>query len=417
MNNRTELYNIDFGPNGVAYAGRGLIGSVADHFWNKLAKLEADNVPLKKSDGTPGKVTLSSTGFASGSSANGIWGDSRFAWENYGDSWSMEKNSLAHLTLRHLPAGSAYHLVLYAFPGAKDRAVQADVNDGSPQQTSGTNNLSVSFTWKAAPDRASNYLDFTGTVPPDGTLTVHLRAVGGDNSADIQGVQVEAPVQAPITPGHKTVGSGSLISNLKAGRDQTAMFVGTSLTAGHSWPTMLQTALANKYEGRLHLVNCAISGTNSKSGVENINAWLAQFHPDAVFIEYGINDSYAPFNISPEQSQTNLDTMVQAVLKSNPDADIILLTMNNVGEKKIEHHPHIDEYYQGYRDYAAKHGMTLIDDHAIWKKLFETDLKTWNSYIHDGVHPTLEANRMVVMDNIVRTLEQTASHAKTRPVE
>jgi len=409
---QAELYNVDFGPDGTAYAGRGLLGGVADHFWNKLASPQASKVSLKKSDGSDGAATLSSAGFAGAWQHPGI--NNLFGWENFGDYWFVKKGISGSLILANLPAGSSYTLLVYAMPGAGGRVMEANVDGGTAQQTSGNEHVWEFVNWVAAPGKNANYLKFTGTVPPSRSITLSISAVGTDVHGDIQGLQIQIRATEPpsATLGPKGVGYGSLVKNLKAGRDQVALFVGTSLTAGCSWPTALQSALANKYEGRLIISNRAIAATASNSGVSHIADWLKEDHPDAVFIEYGINDAWLPASISLDQSRANLDTMVAAIHKANADADIILLTMDNPIDRHLAARPDVEKYYQGYRDYAAAQKMTLIDDYPLWKKLYDTDPVKWKSYVPDGIHPNFEGNRAVVLDNMVRTLEQ-AGAAKT----
>ena len=405
---RADIYNIDFGYAGMPpYVGRGLLGGVDDHYWNKLTSPNQKDAPLKKSDGRAGEVTLGSSGIAG--AYQSPEGNNRFGWDHFGDYWYIQKqDGAASLTLDHLPTGSTYTLLLYAMPGSEGRVVQADINGGSRQQTSGDANTWEVTTWLAAPAPASNYLKFTGSVPPNGSLTLHLSAVGSDVYGDILGLQIQTSPVTLVQPGPKVVGYGSLVKNLQHGRDQKAMFVGTSLTAGYSWPCALQAALANKYEGRMIISDRAIPSTQSTVGVQQIEAWLSEDHPDAVFIEYAINDASGSA-VSLDQSRANVDAIVAAILKSNPGADIILLTMDNPEGKALEERPGIEKYYQLYRDYAATHKMTLIDDYPIWKKLYETDPIQWKIYVPDGIHPTFEGNRAVALGNMVSALEQAGS--------
>lgn len=409
------LYNVDFGPCDKAYAGRGLLGGVADQYWNKLVNFNVTNAVLKKSDGSTGAVMLSASGLAGGWQW-GARGNNRFGWENFSDNWFLKKDTKAIISLQNLPADASYILVLYAFPDSVGRVLQANVDGGPDQQTSGNGQA---ITWAPAPGTNNNYLKFTGMIAQNGSLTLNLGAPGPDACADIQGLQIQMSAAAPAKPVAKAVGSGSLIRNLTAGRDQAAMFVGTSLTAGCSWPTALQSALADKYEGRVIVCSRGYAATDSRFGVRNIKTWLQEDQPDAVFIEYGINDAFCVTNDAQRvaaltRSRANLDTLTSAVRKANPDADIILLTMNNPIEKHLAARPDVEKFYQLYRDYATEHGMTLIDDYPLWKKLWDADPVKWKTYVPDGIHPTFEGNRAVVTENMVHSLEQAAETPPTR---
>ena len=57
---------------------------------------------------------------------------------------------------------------------------------------------------------------------------------------------------------------------------------------------------------------------------------LPHLKPDAVFIEFAVNDAYLPYTISLADSKRNLDTMVDTMLKANPEAEIVVQTTNPV---------------------------------------------------------------------------------------
>ena len=52
--------------------------------------------------------------------------------------------------------------------------------------------------------------------------------------------------------------------------------------------------------------------------------------PDAVFIEFAVNDAHLPYDISLDRSKTNLNAMIDQVLAANPACEVVLLTMNAV---------------------------------------------------------------------------------------
>ncbi len=92
-----------------------------------------------------------------------------------------------------------------------------------------------------------------------------------------------------------TAGRPSFIRNLEAGRAQTIVTYGTSLTAGGAWPALLQGVLDRKYPGLATVINSGEGGQWSAWGVQNLEERVLQKNPDAVFIEFGINDAVLRF--------------------------------------------------------------------------------------------------------------------------
>jgi lysophospholipase L1-like esterase len=110
-------------------------------------------------------------------------------------------------------------------------------------------------------------------------------------------------------------------------------------------------------------------------------------NPDTVFIEFGINDAYEPFHISVETCRSRLENMIDVILKHNPDCEIILLTTNAVAGKPAEVRPHLEDYYQVYRDVAKERSLLLVDMYPLWQKLLQDDRATYDRYVRDGLHP------------------------------
>ena len=89
-----------------------------------------------------------------------------------------------------------------------------------------------------------------------------------------------------------------LAANLKAGQPQTIVTCGTSLTAGDVWVKPFRAALDQSFPGLATIVNTAVSGSYSQWLVDHLDEAVIRRNPDAVFIEYGINDSVARFHYS-----------------------------------------------------------------------------------------------------------------------
>jgi lysophospholipase L1-like esterase len=219
-------------------------------------------------------------------------------------------------------------------------------------------------------------------------------------------------LQAIIPAAH----ASRLVDNLKAGKAQVVVTYGTSLTAGGYWGTDTKNWLSSFNPGLVTFVNSGMSGKASNTGVANLQSRVLAHLPDAVFIEFAINDA-APYNsydldygITPEKSRENLNTMIDAILAARPSCEIFIQTMNPPwdapnGNQSATKRPRIAEYYEGYRQVAAERGLLLIDHHANWTQLKTSDLAQFQAYIPDGVHPSADGCTAIISPEIRRRLE------------
>ena len=70
-------------------------------------------------------------------------------------------------------------------------------------------------------------------------------------------------------------------------------------------------------------VNTAVGGTNSVWGLEQADSRVAQYEPDLVLINFGMNDSGR--DILPECYEANIRGILEKVRLKKPDAEFLLL--------------------------------------------------------------------------------------------
>ena len=190
----------------------------------------------------------------------------------------------------------------------------------------------------------------------------------------------------------------AFIKELATGKKQTLAVYGTSLTAGGAWVKQLQDAFNAKYPGLLTIVNGAQSGEQSRWGAQNVEARVVKKKPDAVLIEFGINDAVERFKISKEECRGNVTKILDTIQKSLPKCELILMTMNCVaGENGAKRGGHVDEYYQIYRDIAKERKLLLIDHYTNWKAIQDKNAKDFDKLVPDGIHPTPAACKEVIL--------------------
>jgi len=196
-----------------------------------------------------------------------------------------------------------------------------------------------------------------------------------------------------------------LVANLKAGKPQTMVTYGTSLTAvGAPWVSEVQQILQTNYPGLLTVINSGGSGQWSQWGVSNLEAYVIAKKPDTVFIEFGINDAVLRFNCTVEQSRSNLTHMIDRILSSNSGAEIILMTMNPAIGERATSRPRLTDYYQMYRDVAKERKLKLIDHYANWELILRQDQSLFSRYVPDGLHPGPDGCKNVITPAVLKAL-------------
>ncbi len=194
------------------------------------------------------------------------------------------------------------------------------------------------------------------------------------------------------------------VTNLKAGKPQTLVAYGTSLTAACAWVGQLDAALKLKYPGLANVVNSGASSMWSKWGVDNLDEYVIQKKPDTVLIEFAINDAYLEYKTSVEEARKNLINMIDRIQKANKNCEVILMTMNPSTYADATDRPKYPDYYQMYRDVAKERKLRLIDHYVNWKKILDKDKDLFLKYVPDGLHPGEEGCKMVILPEMLKSL-------------
>lgn len=218
-------------------------------------------------------------------------------------------------------------------------------------------------------------------------------------------MKAETTSPAPVQ-GERETGS-ALVRNLTAGKPQTIVYYGTSLTAAGAWTRLLTESLKAKFPGQVTAHNTGGPGMHSGWGVSNLEQRVLSHKPDVVFLEFSVNDSVARFRFSPEQARNNLTKMIDRIQAALPGCEIILQTMNPVidrPEGDSGWRPKLSVYQDVYREVAAERGLMLIDHMPAWTRLLETDEKRFRDYVPDGLHPDESGYQQIVMPELRRKL-------------
>ena len=198
--------------------------------------------------------------------------------------------------------------------------------------------------------------------------------------------------------------------NLNAGRKQTVVIYGTSLSQGGAWAAATRQWFDRRYPGLVTFVNSSGPGQNSDWGVANLKDKVLTHRPNLVLIEFSYNDCVERFQMPLERGAANLEQMITAIQAADQTTAIVLQVMNPAwdapnGRRSASIRPRLEEFNDNYRFAARAHGLTLLDHHPNWLRLRESDPSRFERFLPDGSHPSEEASLAITWPTLQAWLE------------
>ncbi|MFC4220641.1 arylesterase [Flagellimonas marina] len=174
------------------------------------------------------------------------------------------------------------------------------------------------------------------------------------------------------------------------------LFFGDSLTAGYglemgeAFPILIQhriDSLGLEYR----VINAGLSGETTASGKNRLD-WVLEDGISIVIIELGANDGLrgVPLN----ETESNLQAMVDMVQEKLPEAEIILAGMKIPPNMGLEYTSRFENIFP---ELAEKENVYLIPF------LLENVAGIPDLNQSDGIHPTVEGQK-IVADNVWEVL-------------
>lgn len=205
------------------------------------------------------------------------------------------------------------------------------------------------------------------------------------------------------------ISQAQLISNLRLGKKQTLVVYGTSLSAysgGVAWVHEVAKELNDQFNGDLTVVDAAKSAMWSTWGVQHLEDSVIKRKPDAVMIEFSMNDAFLDYHTSPELARLNLNYMIDRIKLYNPNCQVILQIMNIPINQHATQRPNLEAYFKVYRQVATKRDLLLIDHSFYWKKILAEGKNFYLKYVPDGIHPNEKSGRELIAPYIIKKLEE-----------
>ena len=227
-------------------------------------------------------------------------------------------------------------------------------------------------------------------------------------AAGLSALNLEAAMSSSAQRGAR------FVANLKDGQPQTIVCYGTSLTASSKeWVDGLRAALNARWPGKATVVNSGLSGRNSATGLANVQDKVVSKNPDAVLIEFSMNDAADSLNTGKTAAQaladaeSNLKAIIAAVTNANPSCEIILETMDpyvRVAGSSLSNRTGLEQHVAMYRRVAEENGYLLVDNWPKWQAILAKGEAEYLKLVPDGVHPNALGSKTVTLPSVLRTL-------------
>lgn len=203
-------------------------------------------------------------------------------------------------------------------------------------------------------------------------------------------------------------GQPNFIKRLQEGKPQHLIVYGTSLSSGNNgeaWMRVVDETIKGQYGDNLLSYSLAGKGGMwSTWGVQHLEDNVIAGKPNAVFIEFGINDAFLEHNTSVAVARLNLMYMIDRIRLYSDSCDIILQVMNMPIGKSAGFRPNLDAYYAMYREVAKEKNLLLIDHYANWQKMLNQGEQVFRQYVPDGLHPNTKGAEEIIAPFILKTI-------------
>jgi lysophospholipase L1-like esterase len=243
--------------------------------------------------------------------------------------------------------------------------------------------------------------------------------------------EAEKASKIPLLPAAEFTprdGMSNLFAKLQAGQPVTIAYYGGSITAGPGWRSHTLDWFRKTYpNATINELNASLGGSGSLVGVFRADQDLVSKKPDAVFIEFSLNDM-ADVRDRPSEVAGALEGIVRKLRLSKPDTDICFAyTLHSSGvellnqgkfsasvslQEAIANHYGIPSIHMGVEasKMAAENKLVFTAP----KSPGDVDAQGRIIFTNDGTHPT-ETGHALNGQAAIRGLEKLRATAKPTP--
>lgn len=206
----------------------------------------------------------------------------------------------------------------------------------------------------------------------------------------------------PAVEVNKRSGMPNLFSKLEKGETVTIAYYGGSITAGPGWRNVTLEWFAKRYpQAKIKELNASLGGSGSLVGVFRADHDLVAPKPDAVFIEFSLND-VADVRDRPTEVAGALEGIIRKLRISKPDTDICLAyTLHSSGvdllhqgkfSASVSLHESVAEHYGVPSIHLGMEAAQMAKDNRLVftapKSADDKDGEGRVIFSNDGTHPS-----------------------------
>lgn len=211
-----------------------------------------------------------------------------------------------------------------------------------------------------------------------------------------EGVSDKMYGRALMSEGNK-VRLAHAMKKAKNGEEVTVGVIGGSITQGSlassqdkCYASLFRDWWQNKFPGaEINFVNAGIGGTDSYLGVHRVDEHLLAYKPDAVIVEFSVNDSDRTMN------KYSYDSLVRKILScdSNPAVMLLFTTMEDGASMQDIH-----------KEIGAAYDLPMLSYHdAVYPEVAAGNL-IWKDISPDNIHPN-DAGHDIIGQIVSRYLD------------
>ncbi len=178
------------------------------------------------------------------------------------------------------------------------------------------------------------------------------------------------------------------VEKLVSGEEVKIAALGDSLTYGwmveHGYIDYLKNMLEKRYPRcRYRIFNRGVPGDTASDGLRRIERDIIRVEPDAVLVQFALNDAY--MNYSVEEYKSNLEAIIMRIRAKTP-SEIALVTSSAVLNREENNLAKI--FYNKIYETAEKFSLPVAAVHQCWEEKIAAGVSHSSLVQGDGVHPT-----------------------------
>ncbi len=169
---------------------------------------------------------------------------------------------------------------------------------------------------------------------------------------------------------------------------QTMVFLGSSTTDGFTYAMLVKQALLDAGLPAPRIVNAGVGGDVTAGMRKRLERDVLSFEPSLVVVQAGAND--AGRKTSAIALKADLDPIVKEL--RGRGIEVVLLTPNVRGPKRITEEPLLEQYISAMREVGDAHGAKIADAYVLEQKARDCG----EQFIEeDGLHLSFEGCRII----------------------